>query len=214
MQNKSSEGQFAPCYDLVFNPFLHRVHKKITQLARKYDCENIIDLGSGTGQQARVLAAHGFSVTGVDVSKKMVELARKKSTKSITFIHDSIESLTLKKSSFDAAILSLVLHPNTQNSIQTIIEKTIQIVKSNGKLFITDYGRGRGFSGVFANMLIKGVETCADIDHRKNYTVFMKNHGLDMISFHPQLQILEECFFFYGALQTRVYRSKKIDIAN
>src|ERR1041385_5444674 len=38
--------------------------------------KNILDLGSGTGEHARFLAAHGFDVTGVDSSPAMLEKSR------------------------------------------------------------------------------------------------------------------------------------------
>lgn len=209
MKSDTSEGQFAGYYDLFFNPVLNRVHKKIIFLAKKYDCENIIDLGCGTGQQARALSTNGFSVTGVDASRNMIAVAKEKSDPSITFIHETIQAVSLDVNSFDTANLSLVLHPNPERIIHGIIKKTIQLVKNNGIIFITDYGHGTGFSGRFANGLIQIIESFAGQNHRNNYFSFRRNRGLELISTHPPLQIIERCFYFHGALQTIVFRLLK-----
>jgi len=208
MKNNTSEGQFACLYDLFFNPVLHHVHDRVTELAKKYDCKKIIDLGSGTGQQARVLSAQGFSVTGVDASSKMIVVAQKKSTSDISFIQDTIQSVDFDDD-FDAANISMVLHPNSERSINQIIEKTVQLVKSDGLIFITDYGRGTGYAGRVANGLIQIIESLTDQNHRKNYFSFMKNRGLNLISTYPYLKIIEQCSYFHGALQTNVYRVSK-----
>jgi SAM-dependent methyltransferase len=48
----------------------------LEELLRTAPSKNILDLGSGTGEHARFLAAKGFDVVGVDASPAMVEKSR------------------------------------------------------------------------------------------------------------------------------------------
>ncbi|HET8799444.1 MAG TPA: class I SAM-dependent methyltransferase [Thermoanaerobaculia bacterium] len=68
---------------------------------------SVLDLGCGTGSHARLLAAHGFAVTGVDRSGEMLELARAKSAGSphaIEWIQADLRDLQLNRR-YDAATL-------------------------------------------------------------------------------------------------------------
>lgn len=204
MTAESGEGRFAGLYDLAFNPVLRRVHYNIAELAKKYKCHSLVDLGSGTGAQARVLAGHGYSVTGIDASFQMISVARRKSTDSITFIHEDITTVELPDTVFDAANLSLVLHPNTNEAISKILSKAKTLVKPDGVIFITDYGQGNGFTGRMASGIMRVIESLAKPDHRRNYFSFMKQNGIDMISSIVPIHILERQRYYHGALQTMV----------
>jgi len=206
MKNNEREGQFAWLYDLAFNPVLHRVHNSIVSLAKKYNCHSIIDLGSGTGAQARVLSHHGFSVTGVDASPEMIVVSQKKSPDSITFIKDDIRFISFKEKSFDAANICLVLHPNSFQAIIQILDKAKSLIKPEGVIFITDYGQGTRFSGRIANLIIRIIESCAQQDHRVNYYSFMSEKGVDMFSSWSDFTLLDKLHYFNGSLQTLVLK--------
>ncbi len=204
MNNDTNEGRFAGLYDLAFNPVLKHVHTRIVQLMKKYDCQSLVDLGSGTGAQARVLADHGYAVTGIDASSQMISVARRKSTDSITFIHEDITMVELPNTVFDAANISLVLHPNTNEAISKILSKAKTLVKPNGVVFITDYGQGLGFTGRTAGGIMRVIESLAKPNHRRNYFSFMKQNGIDMISSILPVHVIEKQHYYHGALQTMV----------
>jgi ubiquinone/menaquinone biosynthesis C-methylase UbiE len=206
MRDKANEGQFAGLYDLAFNPVLRRVHYTILRLAKKYDCQSIIDIGCGTGAQAKVLANQGFSVTGVDSSEKMINAARKNTSNSTSFILQDITSIDFKENVFDAANICLVLHPNTKEKMDEIIWKSKTLIKQNGVVFITDYGKGTGFSGRIANGLIRIIESFAQPNHRKNYYSFMKHGGIDLFYSFSDIKIIEKHHYFNGALQTIIIK--------
>ena len=204
MNNGTGEGKFARYYDLTFNPFLGQVHQSIAKLCGEYHIQKIIDLGSGTGEQARILAQHGFTVTGIDASVEMIDLAKRKSSDQINFIHKDIKSLDLKDGIFDAANICLVLHPNSMETIQNIVHKAKTLVRREGVVFITDYGRGWGVKGYIAHGLIQIIESLANQHHRTNYFSFMRHGAIDMFSSWNDIKILDKKSYFKGALQTFV----------
>lgn len=209
MKKISDEGQFAGLYDFAFNPVLKRVYHTISHFAEKYRCHSIIDLGSGTGAQCRVLVANGFSVTGIDTSAQMIAIARKKTDDSVKFIHGDIRKTTINDEVFDAANISLVLHPNGKETIHEILQKSKTLVKPDGVVFITDYGVGTYFSGRLANSMIWIIESFSRSDHRNHYFEFMKHNGIDMLESLSEVKILEKQYYFNGALQTIVITFSK-----
>jgi SAM-dependent methyltransferase len=68
-------------------PFLERILKTAP-------VPLIIDLGSGTGEHSRHLAAHGFDVVGIDASTSMLDAACSKSLPhNLRFVHADIADL-------------------------------------------------------------------------------------------------------------------------
>ena len=132
MNENFNDGRYASLYDLFFGLILYNIYHIVAKVAKKYNCKSIIDLGSGTGAQARILASYGLSVTGVDLSSKMIDVARKKTNDSIEFLNEDIRFVTPAENIFDAANLSLVLHSNSIQNIDEIISKTKTLIKKNG----------------------------------------------------------------------------------
>ena len=71
--------------------------------ARLPDGAEVLDLGCGAGRPNAALLARRFGVTGVDVSGRQLELARKE-VPAATFIHADLADVDLPAASFDAAV--------------------------------------------------------------------------------------------------------------
>jgi SAM-dependent methyltransferase len=61
---------------IAWGPRLEREWPLLDEVLRDAPSKSILDLGSGTGEHARFLAAKGFDVTGVDTSPAMLEKSR------------------------------------------------------------------------------------------------------------------------------------------
>jgi ubiquinone/menaquinone biosynthesis C-methylase UbiE len=74
--------------------------------------KKVLDLGCGFGWHCCYAAEHGAeTVTGVDISEKMLEIAREKTTyKNITYINNSIENISFHSNYFDIILSSLAFH--------------------------------------------------------------------------------------------------------
>lgn len=55
--------------------------------------KRILDLGAGTGEHARFLAAHGFHVTGIEMSQAMLEKSRSTPAENVRFIEGDMRVL-------------------------------------------------------------------------------------------------------------------------
>jgi len=71
----------------------------------------VLDLGCGAGDLSRRIKNLGAgTVTGIDISVKMLELAQKDAPGGIVFINKPMEDLEFKPDSFDLAVSSLAFH--------------------------------------------------------------------------------------------------------
>jgi SAM-dependent methyltransferase len=98
---------YAETYDDVYSEkdyagecdLLERVFREYADGSVK----SVLDLGSGTGSHAFVLAERGYEVVGVDRSEEMLARARAKSD-TVEFVHADIASVDLGRT-FDAVVI-------------------------------------------------------------------------------------------------------------
>lgn len=101
-QYAAGYGKAAQDYMRVLDPTLSPVHRRIVELARVGAGMRLLDLATGTGAVARVAAANGATITGVDVAPGMVELARRHSPSELRFEVADASALPFESHSFDA----------------------------------------------------------------------------------------------------------------
>ena len=71
----------------------------------------VLDIGCGAGQLSLALSQRNAAVIGIDVSSRMVELAKKRLGNQIDVrVHDLSQPLPFEDSSFDIVVASLVMH--------------------------------------------------------------------------------------------------------
>ena len=73
-----------------------------------HGCSKILEVGVGTGRVSVPLMSKGFEMTGLDLSKKMMEVAREKGHSRLV-LGDGMEA-PFKEESFDAVLLAHVIH--------------------------------------------------------------------------------------------------------
>lgn len=88
----------------------------------------ILDVGCGTGKDAHYMSCKGFSVVGIDVSKKMIMVAKNNAPKT-KFKVMSMTNLKLNNSSFDGIFVAFSLIHLSKSEIDKILNKFFFFVK-------------------------------------------------------------------------------------
>lgn len=135
-------NKIAPFYGLFYNFQKRHYHRILDNIKDQLDLseyESILDIGSGTGALCSVLNDRGFSVSGVELSHKMMEVAKvKTSGEDIPFYNASVlERLPFEDKSFDITISSYVAHGLGPNDRKTMYEEMKRVTRE--LVIIYDY---------------------------------------------------------------------------
>lgn len=83
----------------------------LKQMLPDFTGKRVLDLGCGYGWHCQYAIEQGAaSVVGVDISQKMLQVAKEKTSPDITYIRESLVDVTLSDNAFDAVISSLAFH--------------------------------------------------------------------------------------------------------
>lgn len=101
----------------------------------------VLDVGSGTGENAIFLAQHGCSVAGIDVAVRAVEQAIKKAADRHVDVDFSLcDVLTLgscfEEGEFDTVIDSGLFHTLTDEERLVYVKQIYRVLKGDGKYFM------------------------------------------------------------------------------
>lgn len=110
----------------------------ILEEIRKINFESLLDAGCGTAPMISLLHEEygDKKYTGIDLSPKMIEQAKKKNLENTEFIVGDCENLPFEKNSFDIVINSQSFHhyPNPQDFFNSVYK----VLKPGGKLILRD----------------------------------------------------------------------------
>lgn len=95
--------------------------------------DSILDVGCGSGYIASILEKQGFKVTGIDVSRKMLELA-KKNAPSSRFLKMDMRTLGFPPRSFDGVICLYSIIHVPRRFHQGILKGFHRVLKPGGLL--------------------------------------------------------------------------------
>ena len=106
---------------------------------RTDDSLKILDVGTGTGFLALLFAEMEHSVTGIDISKGMLEKARHNAGElklTVDFMHCDAENLPFEDGTFDVVINRHLLW--TIPNPRIAVDEWSRVVKSGGKIMLID----------------------------------------------------------------------------
>jgi len=151
----------------------------------------ILDLGCGTGRHSIELAKRGYSLTGIDLSKSLLDKAKDKATAQnlkISFIQADARELNFSNE-FDVVIMlcegAFPLMETDEMNFQ-ILKNASNALKSNGKIIFTT------LNGLFP--LHNSIEEfCASTTDEGNATYH--NNNFDLMTFRDyNITIVEDDF--------------------
>jgi ubiquinone/menaquinone biosynthesis methyltransferase len=117
-----------------------RWKRRVVELAQPRPGARALDLATGTGDIAFALAARGAAVVGLDITTRMIELARAKSTSSNpAFLVGDMLALPFPPASFDIVTTGYGLR-NVPN-LTTAIDEIRRVLKPGGHILSLDFNR-------------------------------------------------------------------------
>lgn len=104
----------------------------------KEPCQDVLDCGCGTGAMLAMFrdACPDKQYTGIDLSKKMIEVANRRAGDGLEFLQGDCENLPFADSSFDTVLCTMSFHhyPNPERFFQSVY----RILRKGGRLILRD----------------------------------------------------------------------------
>ncbi len=117
------------------NYTLQREFSLLTEWMAVQPAQTFLDVGTSTGNYARVLAKAGGIVTAIDISVPMLEKALARGDNDgIQYEHANVEYLPYADSSFDGIVMGASL--NEFFDTARALEQSARVLKTGGKLFM------------------------------------------------------------------------------
>lgn len=129
--------QIAPAYDGWANGQHRRVATRLVELARPKKGEHVLDVGTGTG-----LVAHGVAaivkpgtVIGIDLSDRMLSVARSRKSANTQFLGMAAEHLVFKPATFDVVTMGESLAYLADPF--TALDEAHRVLRAGGRLAVS-----------------------------------------------------------------------------
>lgn len=96
----------------------------------------VLDIACGVGYGSYLLAAYALKVTGIDINKESIEVAKKKySRPQLSFLNGDVENIPVENASFDVVISFETLEHITNHD--KMLEEIKRVIKPGGLLLIS-----------------------------------------------------------------------------
>ena len=134
--DRHAEQFSADASDNAYNALYDR--PTVLELLGDVDGLRILDVGCGPGLYASELVARGASVLGLDQSPRMVALAQARVPVGAGFlVHDLSHPLELEDSSFDKAVMALVIH-HLDDRV-AVLREINRVLRPGGRLVVSTH---------------------------------------------------------------------------
>ncbi|MCB9192043.1 MAG: methyltransferase domain-containing protein [Flavobacteriales bacterium] len=147
-------SRWAPIYD-AFELLLSGIRKKNVEQINP-NGKSVLDVATGTGSLAIELGKKADKVVGIDLSDKMLAVARRKSkAENITFRQMDASRMDFEDDSFDIVTISLGLHDMPLEIRDAVLKESKRVLKPDGKLFILEHDlpKNKFLAGISATLI-------------------------------------------------------------
>jgi ubiquinone/menaquinone biosynthesis C-methylase UbiE len=148
MQDKQNEIAFfdahaaADDYNVFSEAANGRLIDRFVRLTGLAPGARVIDLGCGSGVFTHLLNRRGYHVAGLDISSKLLDLARRKYP-GLQFDEGDVEALPYENASVDGVLLSGIVH-HLPDARQCAAE-VMRVLKPKGRFVAFDPNRANPF---------------------------------------------------------------------
>ncbi len=120
--------------------FYTEFHERAVEAVGQQETRDWLDVGCGPGLLSRLAARRGYAVTGVDISRHMIDAARSLSAGNETYIVRGLDGLVAEgaKASVVSASSLLVVIPNPE----LVLGQLERLVRPGGLLLVIEAGNG------------------------------------------------------------------------
>ena len=184
---------FAKKYDALVGEtgdVYHRtyINPVILKLAGDIKNKKVLDLACGQGYFSRILAKKGAKVTGIDITKNLLEMAEGKEEKEPLGIKyyrlDSGNLKRIKNNSFDIIISTMAFHDI--KNIKATIKECSRVLKLNGRIIFSTLhpfrsiaNMAKGRDGYY--LKLEKYKSIVSVEHVfKGFGVTMYHRPLDL----------------------------------
>lgn len=139
----------------------------------------VLDAGCGNGRHSLLIPKAGHDVVGLDVSRKLLGIARAKvASPKAGWVEGAIEALPFKESSFDAVTALAVLHHvRGHRERVAVLREFVRVLRPGGRVLVSVWARDQPRFG-------PGKDPVAPADGRPvevgDAHVRWTQHGLDV----------------------------------
>jgi len=203
--NEGVYAKFAAAYDLTVRP-IRRLRRDVVELSRAGSDAAVLDVATGTGEQARAFAEKCREVVGVDLSEAMLAVARAKSPRAnLTYVQADATRLPFDKARFDVASISFALHEMPASIREAVLREMVRVTKPRGTIVIVDYGLPRSLLGRHA---VYQIMRFYEDTHYPEFTrldlrALLARHGIEVLDDRPLV---------FGAARVLVGSVAKVDV--
>ena len=170
---KAAYRRYAGVYDAVFGPVLQPGRRAVLEALGLRAGDRVLEVGVGTGLSLP-LYPRGVKVTGIDVSREMLDRARARVARRglgnvEALLEMDAESMTLPDAAFDKVVAMYVV--SVVDNPARLLQELHRVCKPDGEIFLVNHVRSD-------NPLIGAVE--------KSLARFS-----DKLGFHPDFELAE-----------------------
>ncbi len=205
---KSEEAVLVPGDLKQKNNYYDSLHRKVMNkiFAIIPKGSKILDAGCGVGRWSIELAKRGMDVTGVDISREMINLAKenaKRQNQTVKFLVSSLDKMKLPPNSFDFVISVTVLqHIVHDTKRRKAIYNLARALKPKGKMIILEKTRKEKFKEFHVYPLTK--EEWISLLSENNLQ-FLGSHGVDVAPFIDFVSTVGMRFKYRKLIDSELY---------
>ena len=202
--NKQAWTRVADKYDKVnyvnINPLFYYFYENLPKGAY------ILDLGSGTGKPyAKLLVERGFNVLGIDISPRMVELARKYVPQA-EFVELSMTEIEFKNM-FDGVFSSYTMLLLDPPLFEDVAKRIVRSLKKGGLFYLSLNEPWEEGADVDKEVFVEimGENMYSRAYSKKEVLKMFSNIGIELLKFYRETLTSKE----FGIEHSTVYVFKK-----
>jgi arsenite methyltransferase len=199
-----------PVTSLILGPSFHpggaQLTRKLAEAGIVGRRTRVLDVASGTGESARLLASHfGCEVVGVDYSHKNVSLASASTNdERVRFVEGDAEALPFDDETFDVVMCECALC--TFPDMSTALAEMKRVLTPRGRVAISDVVLEASIPAALDNLMGHVLCITGALDKR-GYVDALEQAGFTNVRYRDHSRVLRETI---DSIEQRVDRAKRL----